>query len=470
MSRDTDSAAIDSAMLRFRVLTAVVVAAIVLASEPQLGVLLAGLLVAAVISAAALMERPLRSQLGVAGVSYLSLAVDTIGVAVVLGLLGSQQHQSLALVALLPLVQGGLRHGLMGATAAWLVLATVAVVNAASSQTADLSGTAEFCALTLILALPIANLSDHLVDRVHDWADAHRGLERRTYYLADLVDAAGTLTTTDPAEVAKALEYSAANASGGQAKVVNYTNPHPEIDRAKLDAREAQIRRSETHTTVVIGLGDPTQPQALICRTVEDVDEVVTTALEVLVTQASLAMKTARAFQTASAEARRWSRLASTDPLTGLLNRRAIESVVASALASEATTMVAFIDLDGLKGINDTIGHEAGDALIAEAAWRLRTNLPNAPAARIGGDEFLVVAPASEADTIAFASAVRNAIHGDPVCHAGSEFEVLASIGVVAHGPGDIDTVESLIQRADQLMYEDKRVRKANHPLRRATA
>ena len=92
----------------------------------------------------------------------------------------------------------------------------------------------------------------------------------------------------------------------------------------------------------------------------------------------------------------RLAALALRDPLTGLANRRLLDELLDAELArtqrNDVPLAVAYIDLDGLKQVNDTYGHDAGDAVLCEAARRLVSIVRGADVvARLGGDEFVVV-------------------------------------------------------------------------------
>jgi diguanylate cyclase (GGDEF)-like protein/PAS domain S-box-containing protein len=147
------------------------------------------------------------------------------------------------------------------------------------------------------------------------------------------------------------------------------------------------------------------------------------------------------------------------DPLTGLLNRTAFHAHLGEALhADPADVLVFFIDLDGFKRVNDTWGHEAGDAVLAEVARRLRVGLrPEDVIGRYGGDEFVVGcshAPTTEPATIV--DRLTLALAGD-IVFAGGTWTPAASIGWARGEAGD--DIASVIRRADLGMYEHKRGR-----------
>ena len=150
------------------------------------------------------------------------------------------------------------------------------------------------------------------------------------------------------------------------------------------------------------------------------------------------------------------------DELTGLYNLRGLELLGAGAVDRAARDgvelCVLFIDLDGLKAINDGFGHAAGDAALVAAAEVLRTVLRRTDiVARIGGDEFgavLVGTSAAEADLLC--ERVREGMKQ----HAPGEHSLSVSIGVATAQPGEGDTLDELIAAADDDMYTGRRRRR----------
>jgi diguanylate cyclase (GGDEF)-like protein len=144
-----------------------------------------------------------------------------------------------------------------------------------------------------------------------------------------------------------------------------------------------------------------------------------------------------------------------TDPLTGVLNRRALyeaaERELARARRHDEPISVVYLDLDGLKEANDTIGHEAGDAMIVHVAQTARRVLRAEDLfARVGGDEFAAILPEAGPDE---ARQIVDRLAAGFAEHAGAP--VRASFGVwTAVAPED--TIEDLLRHADQLMYEAK--------------
>jgi diguanylate cyclase (GGDEF)-like protein len=155
-------------------------------------------------------------------------------------------------------------------------------------------------------------------------------------------------------------------------------------------------------------------------------------------------------------------RLASTDALTGLANRLELQLALRQALGRAQRFgrrgAVVFIDLDGLKNVNDLHGHDAGDALLRVQAGRLRALTRGIDvAARVGGDEFVMLLSEFEDPKGAEVFARKAlAVLSAPVQLGGARLEAGASIGI-AEFPSHADGVDALLSRADEAMYAAKR-------------
>jgi len=152
--------------------------------------------------------------------------------------------------------------------------------------------------------------------------------------------------------------------------------------------------------------------------------------------------------------------LAHTDPLTGLPNRRGLQTALAAALPhcrGHSALAVFLLDLDGFKPINDRLGHDAGDALLVQVGQRLRQQVRQGDlVARLGGDEFVIMAPgiASEAEAMVLGRKLLAAFNqqfsvGGETCRVG------LTIGF-ALAPHDGSTADDLLKRADAAMYAGK--------------
>lgn len=158
--------------------------------------------------------------------------------------------------------------------------------------------------------------------------------------------------------------------------------------------------------------------------------------------------------------------LALHDPLTALPNKRLLSDRLAIALSaakrSKTYVGVLFIDLDGFKPVNDTWGHEAGDAVLRQIAQRLQSAMRQSDTvSRVGGDEFVVLATAVEQRHELDRLAERLLVAIERPCEIeGGTATVSASIGIAIYPDRATDPAE-LIRRADAAMYEAKRVRQA---------
>jgi diguanylate cyclase (GGDEF)-like protein len=154
-------------------------------------------------------------------------------------------------------------------------------------------------------------------------------------------------------------------------------------------------------------------------------------------------------------------RQASQDSLTGLKNRRRFEEDLRTELARShrygVTGALLMLDLDHFKQVNDTLGHPAGDRVIADIATVLRGRTRETDVlARLGGDEFAIVLPRcdlDEAQDVAaeIATAIRERMHAEKDIPP-----ITASIGIAPFGTGQRLSYETVLGRADTAMYEAK--------------
>ena len=191
-------------------------------------------------------------------------------------------------------------------------------------------------------------------------------------------------------------------------------------------------------------------------------------ALSLFAEQAASTIAKARLFETQRAQAEQLAHLAFHDPLTGLANRVLFVDRAAQALSRAerhpAAVAVLFIDLDRFKLVNDSLGHAAGDELLATAANRLRTVIrPTDTLARFGGDEFVVLCEglAGEIEAIGVASRIEEAF-AEPFQLAAGLARVTASVGIaLASDPND--EPEALVRDADTAMYRAKQRGRSGH-------
>ena len=176
------------------------------------------------------------------------------------------------------------------------------------------------------------------------------------------------------------------------------------------------------------------------------------------------------------------ARLTEHDDLTGLANRRGFFAALRQALADaedrQQRLVVLYCDVDGLKRVNDTRGHEAGDLLLVDVARRLRAEFPEARCvARLGGDEFGIVLLGGGAQTGSREATARAARVRDDTAEAVWSLSVGGASSDELHGPAPRtavgtgvlaahDLLGAVVGLADERMYQAKRLRP--RPVRRA--
>ncbi|CAD5265085.1 Diguanylate cyclase/phosphodiesterase (GGDEF & EAL domains) with PAS/PAC sensor [Alteromonas sp. 38] len=153
-------------------------------------------------------------------------------------------------------------------------------------------------------------------------------------------------------------------------------------------------------------------------------------------------------------------RLSNRDPLTNLLNRnglfKQLNTLIESTKALDNNLAVLFIDLDGFKQVNDSLGHKVGDIVLAEIANRLAQYCEKDHLARWGGDEFVAVTPYATVHTaVAVAHAMRSGVT-KPIIALENQITLDATIGIAIYPEHGNDTM-TLIQQADLTMYDQKR-------------
>lgn len=149
------------------------------------------------------------------------------------------------------------------------------------------------------------------------------------------------------------------------------------------------------------------------------------------------------------------------DELTGLANRRGFLMLAEQhAMLAKRTGehfVVAFIDMDRLKPINDTLGHQAGDAAIAEIAEVLRACFRGSDIlGRLGGDEFAALLPATDENS---ETSIRDRLHRELQTRNSKpdrRYSLSISVGIVATDPECYGSIEEVLAQADALMYVEK--------------
>jgi len=154
-------------------------------------------------------------------------------------------------------------------------------------------------------------------------------------------------------------------------------------------------------------------------------------------------------------------KLANTDSLTGIANRRAFmeaaESAFDECVSSGRSLCVAVIDFDLFKEVNDEYGHNAGDRVLRETVEAMRTRLPEGVMlARMGGEEFALLCPGQDlSDAGTLCETLRHAVATHGVMLKSGLLQISVSIGVAALRANDAN-VEGLLKRADKALYAAK--------------
>jgi two-component system, cell cycle response regulator len=144
--------------------------------------------------------------------------------------------------------------------------------------------------------------------------------------------------------------------------------------------------------------------------------------------------------------------IANTDGLTGLATRRRFDAALTERVAGDQPFSVVLVDLDHFKAVNDTHGHQAGDAVLRGVADALRRNCaPGDLVARYGGEELVVLSAGGPLEAATLAEALRQAVMG-----ADTPVPITASLGA-ASWPTDATAEGALVEMADQRLYLAKR-------------
>ena len=150
--------------------------------------------------------------------------------------------------------------------------------------------------------------------------------------------------------------------------------------------------------------------------------------------------------------------LTTTDPLTGVKNRLAFDRIMEEEIVRDIRykrdLSLAIIDIDNLKNINDTFGHDKGDEVIKGAADEIRNAVRKTdPVCRLGGDEFAIIFIETDIEKArSLVETIRNKIAHNPILEAA---EVTVSIGIAKLD--DNDNTATLYKRADEALYLSKR-------------
>lgn len=236
----------------------------------------------------------------------------------------------------------------------------------------------------------------------------------------------------------------------------------------ELGARTGRFHHSMERYTDVIEHADSLESLAGVVR--EMVEESRTVASMVDQTQSRLNAEHSRAqvlsdrVKQLECELRRLSAEVSTDQLTQVANRRGLitrfEAERARLHTGAVALTVGLLDIDNFKRLNDELGHSVGDVALKTLAQAVQQALrPNDTVARFGGEEFVVLMPATAADEgQRILNRVQRSLTGSLFMHEARPVFVTFSAGVTACRPGE--SLESALERADVALYEAKRTGK----------
>ncbi len=150
-----------------------------------------------------------------------------------------------------------------------------------------------------------------------------------------------------------------------------------------------------------------------------------------------------------------------TDELTGLRNRRGFFALAEQQCRLSDRTKrgitLLYLDLDGMKTINDELGHSAGDQALKDVATLLKSSFRGSDImARMGGDEFavLLTEPSEKTESAVISHLMKNVSYHNE--DAGRNYELMISIGISHYDPSDPCSIEEMLIQADSLMYKDK--------------
>ena len=148
--------------------------------------------------------------------------------------------------------------------------------------------------------------------------------------------------------------------------------------------------------------------------------------------------------------------MSSLDQLTGALNRRGFYSEAAKQFEQMTDRLIVlFVDLDGLKMINDNFGHNTGDEVLIKTAELIKENFPDSVIARLGGDEFAVINESFSQDEITEKTCKLETAVADEFRRYGCG--TVLSIGIT-YAEGTVNDIDKLIQQSDRRMYEIKKL------------
>ena len=187
--------------------------------------------------------------------------------------------------------------------------------------------------------------------------------------------------------------------------------------------------------------------------------------IENITVELACALKLSSTFNVQRQTENKLATLSQTDELTSLLNRRGFFNLSQDkfifSIASHENGILFYADMDGLKKINDTYGHEEGDYAIISMANILKTAFSKTGIlGRIGGDEFVILCTGQEADYIQEVTSEINALCNTHNLQSNKPYLLSISVGGIAYEYTTTESLEALLSKADKLLYKEKRQKK----------
>lgn len=225
------------------------------------------------------------------------------------------------------------------------------------------------------------------------------------------------------------------------------------------------IRRSKPIGAIGSYWGQVHHPSKIELKMLQALADSTALAIEsvrILTDLDDLVLERTKQLEAANEEIRQLSLV---DELTGLNNRRGFflmaEQARRTALRQNARVFILFIDADGLKKVNDTLGHEAGDEMLRNLGSVMKSTFRRSDImARLGGDEFCIFGSHENGDPSAAKERLYENIEAFNTGHKGP-YRLAASIGISSFAADDDCSLEDVVAIADKAMYAEKRARRA---------
>ncbi len=313
-----------------------------------------------------------------------------------------------------------------------------------------------------------ADLGAGLTELSEDESWAHGQAEALRSRLADGVNARSVRAASELLAETRQRQQRVRGERDAARDALKSLIPRMLAELSMLDEQTGRFQGSVTQHAHAIEHADSLESLAGVVRAmVEDaraVQQVVGGARARMQEETHRAGELQSRVQALEGELRRLSEEVSTDALTRVANRRGLQTAFETECAKierePAPLAVGLIDIDNFKKLNDTLGHAAGDKALQALAARVQQDLrPGDSVARFGGEEFVVLLPATVVEeSQAVLTRLQRALTASLFMHDQREVFVTFSAGVTAWRPGE--PLQTALERADEALYEAKRTGK----------